>query len=156
MKNYLLSVIHAVIFIVVAEFFTVKGKNGKLTKMVLSLVTISIFFSPISKILSSENNFSVNLNENYYNYLINLEEETLKNEIISAVKPNYNNLKSVTLNLNCLSGENSTKKVTLTFNCDGINCNTAHINITKEVQNLINEKFNFNSQGVEIIVKFEK
>lgn len=154
METYISSVIFIILFIAIADLLTLNGKNGKLTKIILSLICIIAYITPIFKLVNGNNDYSLKTNSNYDSELLSVHKSVLETEVKSVL-----NIKGYSvISVDVLAGyENnviSTKKVEVYYNCNGINCETTHINITTETKNVLNERFSFDDNGVEIIVNF--
>ena len=156
MDNYVLVAISISIFIAISEILIVNGKNGKLVKIILSLLCVTAFIEPILSLFnenydSDESNF----NADYTNYLLKIEEKTLENEIENVIKKQNSDLKSVNVTLDSLDGVISTKKVEIIFYNQGINCDSDHINITTETKALLYDTVLKKEKEVEIVIEFE-
>ena len=154
METYISSVIFIILFIAITDLLTLNGKNGKLTKIILSLICVIAYVTPIFKLISVENDYSLNTNVNYNNELINTHKSVLEADVKSALNIKGYNVLNVEVTAIYENDVISTKKVEVYYNCNGINCESTHINITTETKNVLNERFNFDNNGVEIIVNF--
>ena len=155
MNTYLLTAVLITIFVAMLDVLIIDGKNGKLVKCIISLISVACFITPLLSILSN-NDFEVEFyNKEFTNYLIETEKQTVESEILGTLtSTNYNvvSVNSVVENANDII---STKKVEIILNCNGINCKEDHINITKEIEVLILKNVFESKSGVEIIVKYQ-
>ena len=154
METYISSVIFIILFIAIADLLTLNGKNGKLTKIILSLICIIAYITPIFKLVNGNNDYSLKANSNYDSELLSVHKSVLETEVKSFLNVKGYNVISVDVLAGYENNVISTKKVEVYYNCNGINCETTHINITTETKNVLNERFSFDDNGVEIIVNF--
>ena len=154
METYISSVIFIILFIAIADLLTLNGKNGKLTKIILSLICIIAYITPIFKLVNGNNDYSLKTNSNYDGELLSVHKSVLETEVKSFLNVKGYNVISVDVLAEYENNVISTKKVEVYYNCNGINCETTHINITTETKNVLNERFSFDDNGVEIIVNF--
>lgn len=156
MNNYLLTAVFISIFIALTEILVVNGKNGKLVKIVTSLITVTAFLSPILDILNYSNDNSIVFDAEYSKYLEKVEKQMVESEVLGVIKTNNFSVKTVNAAVDNNEGNISTKKVEIILWCNGINCESEHINISKEVEKLIfNNVFN-DEAGIEIVIEFER
>ena len=154
METYISSVIFIILFIAIADLLTLNGKNGKLTKIILSLICIIAYITPIFKLVNGNNDYSLKTNSNYDSELLSVHKSVLETEVKSFLNVKGYSVISVDVLAGYENNAISTKKVEVYYNCNGINCETTHINITTETKNVLNERFSFDDNGVEIIVNF--
>lgn len=154
METYISSVIFIILFIAIADLLTLNGKNGKLTKIILSLICIIAYITPIFKLINGNNDYSLKTNSNYDSELLSVHKSVLETEVKSVLNIKGYSVISVDVLAEYENNVISTKKVEVYYNCNGINCETTHINITTETKNVLNERFSFDDNGVEIIVNF--
>ena len=154
METYISSVIFIILFIAIADLLTLNGKNGKLTKIILSLICIIAYITPIFKLVNGNNDYSLKANSNYDSELLSVHKSVLETEVKSFLNVKGYSVISVDVLAEYENNVISTKKVEVYYNCNGINCETTHINITTETKNVLNERFSFDDNGVEIIVNF--
>lgn len=154
METYISSVIFIILFIAIADLLTLNGKNGKLTKIILSLICIIAYITPIFKLVNGNNDYSLKTNSNYDSELLSVHKSVLETEVKSVLNIKGYSVISVDVLAEYENNVISTKKVEVYYNCNGINCETTHINITTETKNVLNERFSFDDNGVEIIVNF--
>lgn len=154
METYISSVIFIILFIAIADLLTLNGKNGKLTKIILSLICIIAYITPIFKLVNGNNDYSLKTNSNYDGELLSVHKSVLETEVKSFLNVKGYNVISVDVLAEYENNVISTKKVEVYYKCNGINCETTHINITTETKNVLNERFSFDDNGVEIIVNF--
>ena len=154
METYISSVIFIILFIAIADLLTLNGKNGKLTKIILSLICVIAYITPIFKLVNGNNDYSLKANSNYDSELLSVHKSVLETEVKSVLNIKGYSVISVDVLAEYENNVISTKKVEVYYNCNGINCETTHINITTETKNVLNERFSFDDNGVEIIVNF--
>ena len=154
METYISSVIFIILFIAIADLLTLNGKNGKLTKIILSLICIIAYITPIFKLVNGNNDYSLKTNSNYDSELLSVHKSVLETEVKSVLNVKGYSVISVDVLAGYENNAISTKKVEVYYKCNGINCETTHINITTETKNVLNERFSFDDNGVEIIVNF--
>ena len=156
MNNYLLTATLIAVFVSISEILIVSGKNGKLVKIVVSLVCVTTLIEPIFQIL----NFSIDenkqlINYNYTEYLIKTEKEMLEYDVSNLINKNNYDLNAVNVTIENVDGVISTKKVEIILNCKGINCENDHINITNEIQSVLIKEIFSEGVNVDIVVEYK-
>lgn len=87
MKDYFIATILIILFLSIVDLIVTKSKNGKVVKMVISLVSVTLLSAPIVSIVKNGSiNFdSYTIDYEYSNHLLNLESSIIKSKIKTAL-----------------------------------------------------------------------
>ena len=90
MQNYLYITLSAVIFLTLCQIVLPVGSMKNISKMVIGVVFVVILGLPIIEFLSGSNNYNyqVSFDKNYYYYLDEIENSTIKLEVENILKKN--------------------------------------------------------------------
>ena len=149
MQNYLYVTLSAVIFLTFCQIVLPVGSMKNISKMVIGVVFVVILGLPIIDFLGGNNNYNyqVNFDKNYYYYLDEIENSTIKLEVENILKKqNYNDYE-----ITILEDENGKWVKILLKNV--INENESHIDSIEEVKNQITKKCLSTIKGVEILIE---
>ncbi len=152
MKEFFVSTLSAITLLALLDILVTKTKNGKVVKMVISLVATFLISVPIIKIFKGENNFNsyVTSDELYLKYLDNLEEETIKSEI--KITLNIANFKYKDI---CVLFEDGAdgkilKKLIIILDKGVIIDKNEHINMIENAKLLLEKVIDVNKVEIEI------
>ncbi len=148
MQNYLYLSVSAVIFLTLIQIVLPVGSMKNVSKMVVGVLFVVILGLPIIEFLNGNKNYNFNyeFDKSYYYYLDEIENATIKNEVISLLnKYNFNDYEIEIVN----QEENKIVKI---FLKNVIIENDAHIDNIEEVKNEIIKKCLSTVKEVEIII----
>lgn len=155
MNEYFIQTLSVITFLAMADLLVTKSSNGKLVKTVISLISVTTLAIPIVSIIKnvdfSSDNF--NYNENYNEYLLNLEEEVYIKRIKKAL---YDaEISDFELSIEFSGGENPflLNKITVIFINGVINSKSEHIDMTERVNLALKNVINLSGVTVEIETK---
>ncbi len=153
MNNYLIVTLSVIIFLAFLDLITSSSKNGKVVKMVTSLIAVTMLAVPIISIVKNENltQDKVYYNEYLNDYLVELEKKVVQNKIESALKDLECKFSNVNVEFIDEKGTLILEKITVKFDTAVINENGLHIDILESVKNSLKSAIDI--QKVEIIVE---
>ncbi len=152
MKNYLIVCTLSIILFSLLENMLIKGKFFKIVKSLFSIICILLISYPIINLVTNNNyDISVNFDENYTNNLILIEENTVELEVKNIIKKGGYTPKNVEVIAENNNGNVAVKKIKVIIDGEVIIENEEHINITKQVENLL--KNNCYNCELEVIVE---
>lgn len=147
MKDYLSSIILSIFVLIAFDVLVSKTKNGKMVKSVISLVVTIMLVIPIVNLFSSENILDfAGSNQTYKSYLNQIEENTIKTQITSALNKEELNAESIEL----YREEERIYKIHIIIDGLGITEKNEHINITELVKNVLK------NENLEIVVETKR
>ena len=139
MKDYFIATILIILFLSIVDLIVTKSKNGKVVKMVISLVSVTLLSAPIVSIVKNGSiNFdSYTIDYEYSNHLLNLETSIIKSKIKTAL--NDINFVYEDVNLCVLSQNDSVelKKIIIKVKNEVIIGSDAHINMIESVKSAL-------------------
>ena len=149
MQNYLYITLSAVIFLTLCQIVLPVGSMKNISKMVIGVVFVVILGLPIIEFLSGNNNYNyqVSFDKNYYYYLGEIENSTIKLEVENILKKN--NFTDYEIFIENVENE----KIVKIFLKNVINENESHIDSIEEVKNQITKKCLSTIKGVEILIE---
>ena len=147
MKEYLSSIILSIFVLITFDVLVSKTKNGKMVKSVISLVVTIMLVIPIVNLFSYENLLDfTGSNQTYKSYLNQIEENTIKTQITSALNKEELNAESIEL----YREEERIYKIHIIIDGLGITEKNEHINITELVKNVLK------NENLEIVVETKR
>ena len=149
MQNYLYITLSAVIFLTLCQIVLPVGSMKNISRMVIGVVFVVILGLPIIEFLSGNNNYNyqVSFDKNYYYYLVEIENSTIKLEVENILKKN--NFTDYEIFIENVENE----KIVKIFLKNVINENESHIDSIEEVKNQITKKCLSTIKGVEILIE---
>ena len=151
MKEYLYSVCVILVILTVVEFVAPKSLIGKPVKVVVSLISVAIILNPILKLFSLDDSEMVLADQNYTNYLIEVEENAISSQVktlLELKKYEFSNIESQ-ISFNDEGLKNYLIKIY--FSSQVINENISHINNIEEIKKIISEHLLLNNLSVEAV-----
>ncbi len=149
MQNYLIVTVSAIIFLTFCQIILPVNSMKNISKMVIGIVFVTVLALPIIDLLNGKNNFNykITFDENYYYYLDEIENSTLRFDVENVLKKyGYNDYE-----ISIIEDENL-KTVKILIKSE-LNENGVHINNIEEVKNEILKKCTPIIKGVEITVE---
>lgn len=140
MKDYLIVCTLSIILFSLLENMLIKGKFFKIIKSLFSIICILLISYPIINLLTNNyGDINVNFDENYTNHLISIEENTVELEVENIIKKSGYMPKNIEVIAQNDNGYVTVKKIKVIIDGEVIIENNEHINITKQVQNLLKD-----------------
>ena len=152
MKEYIYSVSAILILLTVVELISPKSSIGKPLKIIVSLISVSIILAPITKLFKEDSSVEIIENQQYLEYLNDLEEKTVANQI--KMKLNSSKIEYIKLEIDRLDAENEKIKfyVKIYFNKQVINENFSHINSIEEELEVIKKELYLDNVTIEAVL----
>ena len=152
MKEFFISTLSAITILALLDILVTKTKNGKVVKMVISLVATFLISVPIVKIFKGENNFNNNItsDELYLEYLDKLEDETIYRKIKIALNIGNFEYRDIEVvfedNTNC----KVLKKLIIILDKGVIIDSAEHINMIENAKKLLEKVIDVKKVEIEI------
>lgn len=153
MNRYIIEALSAITFLAIFDLLISKSNNGKLVKVVISLISVTILAVPIVSIVK---NFSISTNEyfadlEYAEYLLNIEKKVCQNKVEKALNSDDIEYKNVILEFEQKDGFYNLNKITIKLLKTVINGSEEHINMLERVNLTLKTIINLNE--VEIVIE---
>ena len=153
MNRYIIEALSAITFLAIFDLLISKSNNGKLVKVVISLILVTILAVPIVSIVK---NFSISTNEyfadlEYAEYLLNIEKKVCQNKVEKALISDDIEYKNVILEFEQKDGFYNLNKITIKLLKTVINGSEEHINMLERVNLTLKTIINLNE--VEIVIE---
>ncbi len=155
MNSFFVEALSAITFLAVFDLLISKSNNGKLVKIVISLISVTILAFPIVSIVK---NFSLPTNseltdKNYSEYLFNLEKEVSKSKVEKALLKGNVEYEKVILEFEEKDGLYTLNKITIKPLKTVINGSEEHINMLERVNLTLKAIINLNEVDILIETK---
>lgn len=153
MNSFFVEALSAITFLAVFDLLISKSNNGKLVKIIISLISVTILAFPIVSIVK---NFSLPTNseladKNYSEYLFNLEKDVSKNKVEKALLKGNVEYEKVILEFEEKDGLYTLNKITIKPLKTVINGSEEHINMLERVN--LTLKTIINLSEVDILIE---
>lgn len=152
MEELLSSTLLSITLVAVLDTLVSKTKNGLVVKKVIALISTTLIIIPIIKITTNINFDSVTtFNSEYYtNYLINLEMNSLKNDIKTRLTSEGYNVEKIEIVTSNDENPFVVEKVLVNLKISVITENNEHIHIVENAKKLIEDYLKNDKVEVEI------
>lgn len=152
MEELLSSTLLSITLVAVLDTLVSKTKNGLVVKKVIALISTTLIIIPIIKITTNINFDSVTTShsEYYTNYLINLEMNSLKNDIKTRLTSEGYNVEKIEIVTSNDENPFVVEKVLVNLKISVITENNEHIHIVENAKKLIEDYLKNDKVEVEV------
>ena len=152
MNNYLNAVLGILMFLALIDTLVQKTSNGRVVKVVISLISVSVLLNPIISILKGSFDFNLDFSsETYLEYALDIEKSVIENVVKTTLKDSEFDVDSVDSEFLCENNKFTLKTIKIILKNQVINCENERINTIENIKTLLKTKIDF--EKVELIVE---